>query len=76
MAVVTTPFTVERTTEDATSSGGLDLLRSTADAVLVLDNNRLLHFVPNLPLDEAFSIMDQLIAEIVKGVVETIPSPA
>ena len=55
---------------------GLDLLRSTADAVLVLDNNRLLHFVPNLPLDEAFSIMDQLIAEIVKGVVETITLPS
>ena len=55
---------------------GLDLVRKAADAVLVLDNNRLLHFVPNLPLDEAFSIMDQSIAEIVKGVVETItPEP-
>ena len=40
------------------------------------DNNRLLHFVPNLPMDEAFSIMDQLIAEIVKGVVETITLPS
>ena len=44
--------------------------------MLLLDNNRLLHFVPNLPLDEAFSIMDQLIAEIVKGVVETITLPS
>ena len=55
---------------------GLDLLRKAADAVLVLDNNRLLHYVPNLPLDEAFSIMDQLIAEIVKGIVETITLPS
>ena len=55
---------------------GLELVRKAADAVLVLDNNRLLHFVPNLPLDEAFSIMDQLIAEIVKGVVETITLPS
>ena len=49
---------------------GLESLRQVADAVLVLDNNRLLHFVPNLPLDEAFSIMDQLVAEIVKGIGE------
>jgi cell division protein FtsZ len=32
--------------------------------------------VPNLPLDEAFSIMDQLVAEIVKGIVETITLPS
>ena len=76
MAVVTTPFTVERRQRMQRALEGLDLLRSTADAVLVLDNNRLLHFVPNLPLDEAFSIMDQLIAEIVKGVVETITLPS
>ena len=55
---------------------GLESLRQVADAVLVLDNNRLLHFVPNLPLDEAFSIMDQLVAEIVKGIVETITLPS
>ena len=76
VAVVTTPFSVERRQRMQRALEGLDLLRSTADAVLVLDNNRLLHFVPNLPLDEAFSIMDQLIAEIVKGVVETITLPS
>ncbi|GIS43467.1 MAG: hypothetical protein Ct9H90mP16_05370 [Candidatus Poseidoniales archaeon] len=31
---------------------------------------------PNFPLDEAFSIMDQFIAEIVKGIVETITLPS
>lgn len=55
---------------------GLESLRRVADAVLVLDNNRLLHYVPHLPLDEAFSIMDQLVAEIVKGIVETITLPS
>ena len=48
------------------SSEGLQLLEKETDAVLVLDN-RLLHFILNMPLTEAFSIMDQLIAEIVKG---------
>ncbi|MCH1540322.1 MAG: cell division protein FtsZ [Candidatus Poseidonia sp.] len=76
VGIVTTPFHVERRQRMARALEGLESLRRTADAVLVLDNNRLLHFVPNLPLDEAFSIMDQLVAEIVKGIVETITLPS
>ena len=76
VAVVTTPFHVERRQRMRRALEGLELLRQVVDAVLVLDNNRLLHYVPNLPLDEAFSIMDQLIAEIVKGIVETITLPS
>jgi cell division protein FtsZ len=76
VAIVTTPFTVERRQRMTRALEGLENLRQAADAVLVLDNNRLLHYVPNLPLDEAFSIMDQLIAEIVKGIVETITLPS
>jgi cell division protein FtsZ len=76
VAIVTTPFDVERKQRMNRALEGLKLLEKETDAVLVLDNNRLLHFVPNMPLDEAFSIMDQLIAEIVKGVVETITLPS
>ena len=76
VAIVTTPFSVERRQRMSRALEGLENLRQAADAVLVLDNNRLLHYVPNLPLDEAFSIMDQLIAEIVKGIVETITLPS
>ncbi len=76
VGIVTTPFHVERRQRMARALEGLESLRRVADAVLVLDNNRLLHYVPNLPLDEAFSIMDQLVAEIVKGIVETITMPS
>jgi len=76
VGLVTTPFHVERRQRMARALEGLESLRRIADAVLVLDNNRLLHYVPNLPLDEAFSIMDQLVAEIVKGIVETITMPS
>ena len=76
VGLVTTPFHVERRQRMARALEGLEALRRIADAVLVLDNNRLLHYVPNLPLDEAFSIMDQLVAEIVKGIVETITMPS
>ena len=76
VGIVTTPFHVERRQRMNRALEGLESLRRTADAVLVLDNNRLLHYVPHLPLDEAFSIMDQLVAEIVKGIVETITLPS
>jgi cell division protein FtsZ len=76
VGIVTTPFHVERRQRMSRALEGLESLRRIADAVLVLDNNRLLHYVPNLPLDEAFSIMDQLVAEIVKGIVETITLPS
>ena len=76
VGIVTTPFHVERRQRMARALEGLESLRRTADAVLVLDNNRLLNYVPHLPLDEAFSIMDQLVAEIVKGIVETITLPS
>jgi len=42
----------------------------------VLDNNRLLDYVPNLPISKAFSVMDQIIAETVKGISETITQPS
>jgi len=76
VAIVTTPFHVERRQRMLRALEGLESLRRVVDAVLVLDNNRLLHFCPNLPLEEAFSILDQLIAEIVKGIVETITLPS
>ena len=76
VGIVPTPFHVERRQRMARALEGLESLRRTADAVLVLDNNRLLPYVPHLPLDEAFSIMDQLVAEIVKGIVETITLPS
>ncbi len=74
-AMVSTPFNVERA-RLVKADEGLDKLRKVADSVVVLDNNRLLEFVPNLPINQAFSVMDQLIAETVKGISETITLPS
>jgi len=54
----------------------LTIFENSADTVIVLDNNRLLDYVPNLPIDQAFSVMDQLISETVKGISETITQPS
>jgi cell division protein FtsZ len=58
IGMVTSPFKVERS-RTFKAEEGLDELRKAADTVIVLDNNRLLDYVPNLPIDQAFSVMEQ-----------------
>jgi len=62
VGMVSSPFRVERA-RLIKAEEGIEELRQSADSVIVLDNNRLLEYVPNLPIEQAFSVMDQLIAE-------------
>ncbi|WP_181685508.1 cell division protein FtsZ [Halorhabdus salina] len=75
VGMVSTPFNVERA-RTVKAEEGLEELRGEADSIIVLDNNRLLDYVPNLPIGKAFSVMDQIIAETVKGISETITQPS
>jgi cell division protein FtsZ len=75
VGMVSYPFQVEKA-RLIRAEEGLEALASHADSVIVLDNNRLKNFVPNLPLGQAFSVMDQLIGETVKGISETITEPS
>ncbi|MHC1567950.1 MAG: cell division protein FtsZ [Candidatus Syntropharchaeia archaeon] len=75
IGMVSSPFRVERA-RLLKAEEGLDELRKACDTVIVLDNNRLLKYVPNLPIGQAFSVMDQLIAETIKGISETITQPS
>ncbi|BAI61468.1 cell division protein FtsZ homolog [Methanocella paludicola SANAE] len=75
VGMVSTPFKVERA-RIVKAEEGIAELRSAADTVIVLDNNRLLEYVPDLPLEQSFSVMDQLISETVKGISETITKPS
>jgi cell division protein FtsZ len=75
VGMVSYPFQVEKA-RLLRAEEGLEGLAKAADSVIVLDNNRLLSYVPNLPIGQAFSVMDQLIAETVKGISETITEPS
>jgi cell division protein FtsZ len=75
VGMVSTPFNIERA-RTVKAEEGLERLRGEADSIIVLDNNRLLDYVPNLPIGKAFSVMDQIIAETVKGISETITQPS
>ncbi|MCK4812235.1 MAG: cell division protein FtsZ, partial [Methanosarcinales archaeon] len=75
VGMVSTPFHVERA-RTIKAEKGIQELSSAAHTVIALDNNRLLSYVPNLPMGHAFSVMDQLISETVKGISETITKPS
>jgi len=42
----------------------------------VIDNNKLMQLVPQLPINEAFRVADQVLANMIKGIVETISAPS
>lgn len=75
IGIVSTPFMVERH-RNVQALEGVDKLRRIADSVVVLQNERLLKYAPRLPLGQAFSVMDQLVSEVVKGITETITQPS
>ncbi len=71
VGMVSMPFKVERARVEKAEEG-VRTLSQSADSIIVLDNDRLLDYVPQLPIGEAFSVMDQIISETVKGISETI----
>lgn len=75
IGVVTFPFALERARLEKARTG-IDKLRKVADTVIVIDNNKLVEYVPNLPLDKAFSVADEVVSRAVKGITETIMEPS
>ncbi|HWQ67623.1 MAG TPA: cell division protein FtsZ [Methanospirillum sp.] len=75
VGMVSYPFDVEKA-RLLRAEDGLEAMAKACDSVILLDNNRLKTFVPNLPLAQSFSVMDQLIGETVKGITETITEPS
>jgi cell division protein FtsZ len=75
IATVTTPFDLEKA-RLVKAEDGLMELRQIADTVIVIDNNRLVEYVPKLPMNKAFGVADELIATMIKGISETITVPS
>ncbi|HPE64191.1 MAG TPA: cell division protein FtsZ [Methanothrix sp.] len=50
----------------------IEELAKTANTLILLDNSRILEMAPGLSADQVFSVMDQVVAEIIRGIVETI----
>jgi len=75
VAMVTYPFALERA-RTVKAEEGINKLRETADSVIILDNNRLVQLVPNLPMNQAFLVADEILAKAIDGLVFTITQPS
>ncbi|MBI2523443.1 cell division protein FtsZ [Candidatus Woesearchaeota archaeon] len=75
IGTVTMPFNIERARIDK-AEFGLQQLRQVSDTVIVIDNNRLVQIAGNLPVQQAFAVANELIATMIRGIVETIAVPS
>jgi cell division protein FtsZ len=75
VGVVTTPFRNEKERIEC-AARGLNEMRRQCDTVVVIDNNKLTELVLQHPLNEAFKVADQVLANMIKGVVEIISDPS
>jgi cell division protein FtsZ len=75
VSMVSYPFALERARLEK-ADWGLEQLRKSSDTVVVIDNNRLVKYVPNLPMNQAFAVADTLVARAVKGIADTVMLPS
>ena len=72
IAVVTLPFTEEGVIRWENARRGLERLKKNADTVIVIQNDRLLDIVPDLPLNAAFKVADEILVNAVRGITELV----
>ncbi len=75
IATVTYPFSLERNRKN-TADWGINELNKTADLTLVVENERLLSYASNLPMEKAFEVADNIIGESIKAISDSISIPS
>tara|TARA_Y100000310_G_scaffold32133_1_gene30516 strand:+ start:7005 stop:8303 length:1299 start_codon:yes stop_codon:yes gene_type:complete len=72
IGVVTLPFTIEGRKRIENSEYGLERMESVVDTLIVIPNDKLLEIAPELPLQTAFKVADEILTNAVKGITELV----
>lgn len=72
IGIVTMPFSIEGALRWENAQHGLANLRENTDTVIVIPNDKLLEIVPELPLNAAFKVADEILVNAVKGISELV----
>ncbi|MFA6023249.1 MAG: cell division protein FtsZ [Candidatus Pacearchaeota archaeon] len=72
IGVVTMPFTIEGAKRIENAMNGLEKMESIVDTLIVIPNDKLLEIVPDLPLQTAFKVADEILTNAVKGTAELV----
>lgn len=75
IGVVTIPFTVEGRKRMENALTGLAALRKHTDTVIVIPNDKILEIAPDLPVNAAFKVADEVLTNAVKGITEMVTKP-
>ncbi|MEM3272935.1 MAG: cell division protein FtsZ, partial [Candidatus Micrarchaeaceae archaeon] len=75
VAVVTLPFSSEGRLRMRNALEGLTKLKHATDTTIVIPNDKLLSVAPDLPLNMAFRVSDEVLASATKGIVEMVTKP-
>jgi cell division protein FtsZ len=75
VAVVTLPFTVEGKKRMENAMLGLERLQEHTDTIIVIPNDKILEIAPDLPINAAFKVADEVLTNAVKGIAEMITKP-
>ena len=66
------PFTIEGAKRLENANNGLEKMESIVDTLIVIPNDKLPEIVPDLPLQTAFKVADEILTNAVKGVAELV----
>lgn len=72
IGVVTFPFTIEGKKRIENANNGLERLEGVVDTLIVIPNDKLLELAPELPLQTAFKVADEILTNAVKGITELV----
>jgi cell division protein FtsZ len=75
IAFVTYPFALERSRK-AKADWSLEQLSKNADTTIVIENDRLLSYAPNLQIEKSFELIDSIATNAVRGIADTIMMPS
>lgn len=76
VAIVTRPFSFEGKKRIANSVEGLNALKDSVDAIIIVSNDKLLMVSGTQPISDAFAESDRVLAQSVKTVTDLILRPA
>ncbi len=75
VGVVTLPFTSEGKPRMRNALEGLSKLKRSTDTTIIIPNDKLLTVAPDLPLNMAFKISDEILSNATKGIIEMVTKP-
>lgn len=75
VGIVTLPFSTEGRARMRNALEGLSRLKRNTDTTIIIPNDKLLTVAPDLPLNMAFRVSDEVLASAAKGIIEMVTMP-